>query len=649
MKPLFTTLLLICACFLGFAHVDTTNGFTAPAKVSGNVRDLATYLCDGVYSDSLKANLIFNWITHNIEFDIKAAKDPNRPPVVVTDVLKNRRAVGDGYAALYEEMCEVVGLEAVRIDGYVKDWKFDNGDKFYIPRHEWVAVMIDRRWELVDPAFGAGGISHAPGWFRTQLNRFTKEKITYSKKEVFQFRYNPGYFLKNPMDFRRTHLPADPLWQLAKVPLPLHVFEKGDSAVVEFNTANDGRVNRAAELEYIARLNEEQKLTEASDRMYKFNNSFPAVLAIKEAMRAAELLAKYASRRHVPQRNAFEDAYRGMVLAKGYLEKQRSYMPEQYNQLKKKNITKNSEANDRIRRIRVHNKTLTSQCRMHAAAAQRKYDVLDKKQGRADDAIERISPGRIDSIKTSAIPKDAGDPALMIIADSIAAKNKRVKQARMLVIDKMQAITTLQEENRALSDILSRLVPYSDTVLGIEVEARLNFRDSYDDEVSLLMQVFERLRFDEGDSIQQAYFNNFDTLVVYYEDLLKIYLQQADLYKSSLRDMEQYRRWNNTNEKIVSSYVNAAKGYSECLSQYQQNMDVYANYLADNKNAFETMAKMYEEELDLLDRMEEGETARKEAEETELNENKSFDERENDRQQQQVKDMLQQLTEILSK
>ncbi len=649
MRVLFYSLSFLCFSLPAVAQMDTTNGFTAPAKVSGNVRDLATYLCDGVYSDTLKANLIFNWITHNIEFDIKAAKDPNRPPVVVADVLKNKKAVGDGYAALYEEMCEAVGLEAVRIAGYVKDWKFDNGDKFYIPRHEWVAVMIDRRWELVDPTFGAGGISHAPGWFRTQLNRFTKEKVTYSKKEVFQFRYNPGYFMKNPMDFRRTHLSADPLWQLAKVPLPLNIFEKGDSAVVEFNTANDGRVNRAAELEYIARLNEDQKLSEAADRMYKFNNRFPVVLAMKESMRASELLAKYASRRHVPQRNAFEDAYRGQVLAKGYLEKQRSYMPEQYNELKKKNITKNREANDRIRKIRVHNKILTSQCRMHASAAQRKYDVLDKKKGRADDAMERISPGRIDSIKTSTLAKESGDPSLTVITDSIAAKNTRIRQGNMAVVDKMQAITTLQEENRALSDILSRLVPYSDTVLAIEAEARLNFRDSYDDEVRFLMQVFEQLRFTEGDSIQKAYFNNFDTLVVYYEDLLKIYLQQADLYKSSLRDMEQYRRWNNTNEKIVSSYINAAKGYSECLSQYQQNMDVYANYLADNKNAFETMAKMYEDELDLLDRMEEGETARKEAEETELNENKSFDERENDRQQQQVKDMLQQLTDILSK
>lgn len=649
MKALYFTLSFICVCLAGMAQTDTTNGFTAPANVSGNARDLAIYLCEGAYSDTLKANLIFNWITHNIEFDIKAAKDPDRPPVVVSDVLKNRKAVGDGYAALYREMCLAVGLEAVRIDGYVKSWKFDNGDELYIPRHEWCAVMIDRRWELVDPAFGAGGILRAPGWFRTQLNRFTKEKVIYSKKEVFQFHYSPEYFLMNPMDFRRTHLPADPLWQLAKVPMPIEIFEKSDTAILEFNVKNDVRVNRAAELEYIARLNEDQKLKESSDRVYKFNKRFPMILAIKEELHTAELLTKYASRRHVPPRSTYEDAYRGMVLAKGYLEQQRSFMPDYYNGLKKKNVEKNREANDRIRRIRVHNKSLTSQCKMHGSAAQRKYEALQTKRNRADAALEKISPGRIDSIKTTAVPKEVSDPSLLVIADTIAAKNKRLRGANMQIIDKMQAITMLQDENRAFSDILSHLVPYSDTVLGLETEARLNFRDSYDDEVKVFMQAFETLRFNEGDSIQKAYFRNFDTLVVFYEDLLKIYLQQADLYKSSLRDMEQYRRWNNTNEKIISSYMNACKGYSECLAQYQQNMDVYSNYLADNKNAFETMAKMYEEELDLLERMEEGETARKEAEETELNENKSFDERENDRHQQQVKEMLDALTEILSK
>ncbi len=629
--------------------MDTTNGFTAPAKVTGNARDLAIYLCDGVYSDTLKANLIYNWITHNIEYDIKSAKDPNRPPAVVQDVLKNKKAVSDGYALLFEAMCEAVGLEAVRIDGYAKDWKFDNGDKFYIPRHEWCAVMIDRRWELADPTIGAGGISHAPGWFRTQLNRIAKEKVVYSKKEVFEFRYDPQYFMKNPMEFRRTHLPADPLWQLAKAPLPLDIFEQGDSAVLQFNADNDGRINRAAELEYISRLNEDQKLSEAAGRMYAFNQRFDMVIAIREQLRAAEVLAKYASRRHVPPRSALEDAYRSMVMAKGHLEKQRSYMPGQYNELKKKNVAKNREANDRIRKVRVHNKSLISQCRMHATSAQRKLDALSGKQEKAEAVMEKISPGRIDSIKTSAMPKEASSPALRAITDSISVKNRKLKQLNFAIVEKMQAITLLQEENRALSDMLSRIVPYADTVLMAETESRLNFRDSYDDDVKVYMQVFDRLRFAEGDSIQNSYFDNCDTLVAYYEELLRLYLQQGDLYRTSLRDMEQYRRLNSSNENIITSYGQACKGYAECIAQYRQNMDVYANYLADNKDAFGAMAKIYEEELDLLDRMGEGEAARKEAEDTALEESRSFDERENDRQQQAAKDMLQQLTDILTK
>lgn len=649
MKTILPALFFLCFGLPAEAQTDTTKGFAAPAKVTGNARDLAMYLCDGVYSDTLKANLIYNWITHNIEYDIKAAKDPDRPPAAVQDVLKNKKAVSDGYALLFEEMCEAVGLEAVRIDGYAKDWKFDNGDKFYIPRHEWCAVMIDRRWELVDPTIGAGGISHAPGWFRKQLNRFAKEKVVYSKKEVFEFRYDPQYFMKNPMEFRRTHLSADPLWQLAKAPLPLDIFEQGDSAVLKFNAENDGRINRAAELEYISRLNEDQKLSEAAARMYAFNKRFDMALAIREQLRAAEVLTKYASRRHIPPRSAFEDAYRGVVMAKGHLEKQRSYMPAQYNELKKKNVTKNREANDRIRRIRVHNKSLISQCRMHATSAQRKLDALSGKQDKAEAVIEKISPERIDSIKTSAMPKEASSPALRAITDSIAAKNRKLKQLNFAIVEKMQGITLLQEENRALSDILSGIVPYADTVLMAETEARLNFRDSYDDDVKVYMQVFDQLRFAEGDSIQNSYFDNCDTLMVYYEELLKLYLQQGDLYRTSLRDMEQYRRLNSSNENMITSYVQACKGYSECIAQYRQNMDVYANYLADNKDAFGAMAKIYEEELDLLDRMGEGEAARKEAEDTALEESKSFDERENDRQQQAVKDMLQQLTDILTK
>ncbi|MCB0696483.1 MAG: hypothetical protein KDC07_03915 [Chitinophagaceae bacterium] len=650
MKHVFVTLALWLSFWSAHAiAVDTTNGCTAPAKVSGDARTLAQYLCDAMLSDSMKANMIYNWITHNIEYDIKGAKDPERAPSTVQSVLRDKKAVCDGYAILFVEMCKAVGLDAVCVDGYAKDWKFDNNDTFYIPRHEWCAVMIDRRWELVDPTFGAGGITRAPGWFRSQLNRFTKEKIRYSKKEVFEFHYEPDYFLMSPADFRHTHLPSDPLWQLMKVPMPITVFQQGDTAINEFNTENGARIHRSPELEYIARLNEPQKLVEYSDRAYKFNPRYDMVMAMKEQIIAAEALAKYASRRNIPPRHTFEEAYKGIVQAGEYLERQKAYIPGQYNELKRRNIDKNKAANDRIRDIRVHNKQLTAQCRMRKATADRKKDALNNKQDRADILLEKITPDKIDSLKTISIQRDLNSPMMVTLSDSIKAKQARLKKANFETIEKMQAITLLQEENKALNEVLSHIIPLSDTVLTAETELRLNFRDSYDDNVKLCIKVFNQLRFEEGDTVQHRYLDNFDTLVVYYEDLLKIYLQQADLYRSSLRDMEQFRRWNNSREDIVASYHYACKGYTDAINQYQQNMNVYSNYLADNGNAFETMMKMYEDELDLLDRMAEGETARKEAEETDLNEDRTFDERELENKQQTISKMKDQLTEILSR
>lgn len=650
MRTVFLTLL----CFwwaqnVSATAVDTTTGRTAPAKVSGDVQSLVNHLVDVMASDTAKANIIYNWVASNIALDIKAQKDPERGDPVIKGILADKKTVTEGYTLLYKEMCKAAGLECVIVKGYGKSWMFDNGDKFYLPNHEWCAVMIDRRWELVDPLMGAGGVHKAPGWFRTQLNRFTKEKIKYAKKEVFEFRYEPAYFMMDPLDFRFSHLPVDPLWQLAKTPMPLNVFEAGDSAIAYYNVQNEGRINRSPELEYMARLNEEQAIVEYADRAYKFNTHYDAILARKEAIKAYELISKNASRRHVPPRRNFEDAYRGMVLAEGYLKKQRSYMAPAYNELKKKNITKNKEANDYIRRIRTHGKSLSAQCKMHASSAERKVNSLDRKYDRAAFIKETISPLRIDSIKTTTIQKDKNSPALVALSDSIKAKQKRLKALNMDVIGSLQNITLLQEQNKELAERLAEARVLADTILVMQAEARLNFVDNYDDDMKTLMAMFEKARFTQTDTMQKRYLQNFDTLIVYYEGLLKQYQGQADLYKSSLRDMEQYRRWNNTEEFIVTSYGQACNKYSESMSQYTQTMEVYAKFLEDNRKMFEEWQKSYEDEDDLYERMEEGETARKEAEETAMNDDKTFDEKQNDKHQQSAAAALKELTEILSK
>lgn len=628
---------------------DTTNGKTAPAKVAGEVQTLVNYLCDMMAADTVKANMVYNWITANIEYDIKAAKDPDRPAPVIADILKDKKATVEGYTLLFQEMCKAAGLDVVRVRGYGKDWIFDNGDKLYITNHEWCAVMINRRWELVDPAMGAGSTTYAPGWLRSQLNRLGKDKIAYYKKEVFEFAYRPEYFLMSPLDFRYSHLPADPLWQLCKTPMPLNVFEAGDSAIAYFNEENPGRVNRSPELEYIARLNADQLLVEYADRAYKFNRRYDMILAMKEQVQAGELLAKYASRRGIPPRRNFEDAYRGMVLAEGYLKKQKGYMPEQYNELKKKNTAKNKEAADYIRRIRTGNKALIAKCRTQAMKAERKKKLLATKLEKATYILEHISPLRIDSIKTGKVQKEKTSPVLMALADSIRIKEGRLKKINMLVIDKIQGLTMLQEENTTLFDRLVSNHLLADTLLVFEAEARVRFRDNYDDEVKAYMAASEQSRRVLGDTMHKQYMRNFDTLAVYYEELMKVYQYQADQYKGALRDMEQYRRQNDTEDFIITSYNSATNGYTQCMSQYIQTMQVYEKFLADNSKTFSEHADMYESETDILDRMEEGEAARKEAEDTRLNERKTFEERQLEKQLETVKAMQEQLTDVLSK
>lgn len=648
-RVLIILLSILVSYKAGAVAVDTTSGKTAPTKVSGDVQALVDYLCDPMSSDTTKANIIYNWITHNIAYDIKSAKNPDRPTPDALTILKEKKATSEGYSLLFLEMCKAVGLEAVRITGYVKSWYFDNGDNFYMAGNEWCAVMIDRRWELVDPMMGAGQITRAPGWLRAQMNRIGKEKIQYYKKEVFEFKYDPEYFIVNPLLMRYSHLPVDPLWQLCKTPMPLEIFETGDSAVAYFNDENPGRVNRSPELEYMARLEAGLQLKEYADRGYKFNRRYDVLLAMKEQVKANEMLKKHAMRKGLPPRRNYEEANKGMSLAEGYVKKQKGYIPEQYAELKKKNLAKNKEATDYIRKIRTQNKALIAKCRMHATSAERKKKLLGNKLEKVANTLEGISPLRIDSIKTVSIQRDKESPLLITLADSIKAKEARLKKNNFGMIDKIHGLTLLQEENTALFNALIQNQLLSDTLLIFQAEARIHFRDNYDDEVKMYMAAFDDVRFVKRDTMQKRYLKNFDTLTVYYENLIKVYQQQADLYKGALRDMEQYRRQNNKEDFILASYSNAANGYRQTMSQYKETIEVYQKFLEDNIKTFTERADSYEMESDVLDRMDEAEVARKDAEETALNESRTYEERQLDKLLQSINAMQKQFTDILIK
>ena len=75
------------------AQTDSTIGTNVSGGATNNYKTLAHALCDGLPSDRQKANAIYNWITHNIKYDVKALKKTSLEHDKEEKVLKRRKAV----------------------------------------------------------------------------------------------------------------------------------------------------------------------------------------------------------------------------------------------------------------------------------------------------------------------------------------------------------------------------------------------------------------------------------------------------------------------------------------------------------------------------------------------------------------------------
>jgi transglutaminase/protease-like cytokinesis protein 3 len=156
-----------------------------------SVKELANKLNTYASTDLEKARLIYAWIGHHIAYDFAGYLNNNYGDASPQGVLISRKAVCGGYANLYRELAQNMGLEAVVIDGYSKGYGYAVGNSTDV-NHAWNGVKIDGGWYLIDSTWGAGHINK---------NQFVKE-------------FNPYYFATPPSQFIYDHLPSDQNWQL---------------------------------------------------------------------------------------------------------------------------------------------------------------------------------------------------------------------------------------------------------------------------------------------------------------------------------------------------------------------------------------------------------------------------------------------------
>jgi transglutaminase/protease-like cytokinesis protein 3 len=182
-----------------FAAIDG-HARSAPQAATGSIDSLAAYLVAPARDDRAKARALFTWIALNINYDVSCFGEPPEPAAV----LKTRRAVCAGYAALFKALADAAGLEAMVIHGHAKGV----GPKAAIGpdgllTHDWNAVKIDGQWALVDCTWGAGRLD--------EHGRFRR-------------RFCDHYFLTPAELFIYDHLPSDDRWQLLHAPVSRQQF-----------------------------------------------------------------------------------------------------------------------------------------------------------------------------------------------------------------------------------------------------------------------------------------------------------------------------------------------------------------------------------------------------------------------------------------
>jgi hypothetical protein len=179
----------------------------APDSKKITVEALAQYFVKNIREERGRVRAIFAWITLNIRYlDTSNASeiwatpehlDRQRPE----QVLKNRTAVCQGFANLFQALAKSAGMESQVVTGIVKN---EAGEVMRVG-HAWVAVKVLGEWRLFDPTWCVP----PPG---------------------ASWGVNDAYFMVPPEKFVLNHLPDDPAWQLLENPVHETDFREKDDA-----------------------------------------------------------------------------------------------------------------------------------------------------------------------------------------------------------------------------------------------------------------------------------------------------------------------------------------------------------------------------------------------------------------------------------
>ena len=100
--------------------------------------------------------VIYLWITHNIKFDVEKLNYSKYSEKKIGKYLKKGKVNGLGFCMLFKLLCNLNEIDCRLITGYGKGYGYKVMKNFETYNHVWVAVNVEKEWQLIDVAWGAG-------------------------------------------------------------------------------------------------------------------------------------------------------------------------------------------------------------------------------------------------------------------------------------------------------------------------------------------------------------------------------------------------------------------------------------------------------------------------------------------------------------
>lgn len=212
-----------------------------PTKTS-KVELLTRKVVKHAETEEERVRAIFLWITDNIKYDVNRYLKPTAKCFTTKQTLRRRKAICTEYADLFSEMCGYAGVMAIKVEGFAKDWFYENDDLIYGNNHAWNIAFVNGKWCLYDLTFASGYLGLKSYFYekiRPPVTIYFFPVVTKSKM-VFHKKRNDLYYKTPPEIFIENHLPDVPMFQLLSNNLTIEDFEYNlkESSQKEINDFN---------------------------------------------------------------------------------------------------------------------------------------------------------------------------------------------------------------------------------------------------------------------------------------------------------------------------------------------------------------------------------------------------------------------------